>query len=135
MEKELDIREINQLSPLTLAFLGDAVYEQLVREYLVVEANMSVGKLHDMKIKLVCSSFQSNAIEIIKDDLTEDEYTIYKRGRNASGNNVPKSAKACDYRRATGLECLFGYLYLLGKNKRIYELFDSIWETKVIKES
>jgi ribonuclease-3 family protein len=135
MTKKLEIREVNQFSPLTLAFLGDAVYEQLVRERLVIEANMSAGKLHDMKIKLVCSSYQSNAIEMLKEHLTEDEYAIYKRGRNASGNTVPKNANACEYRRATGLECLFGYLHLLGEKQRIDELFDLIWNFNGVKES
>ncbi len=135
MIEKLDIREVNQFSPLALAFLGDAVYEQLVRERLVIEANMPAGKLHDMKIKRVCSTYQSNAVEILKENLTEEEHIIYKRGRNASGNNVPKSANACDYRRATGLECLFGYLHLLGNKNRIDELFDVIWKMEKVEEN
>lgn len=121
--------EVNQYSPLALAFLGDAVYEQLVREKLLLRANMSAGKLHKLAVKYVCCEFQSAAVERIFDSLTEDEQAIYKRGRNADGITPPKHAAVSEYRRATGLECLFGYLYLIGENERIREVFELIWET------
>lgn len=117
-------REANTYSPLTLAFLGDSVYDTLVREYLLRQANMPVAKLHSAKIRLVCAEFQSEAYDIICDRLTEQELALLKRGRNATGNTVPKHADAVQYRRATAVECLLGHLYLTGKNERIRELFD-----------
>ncbi|WP_294755495.1 ribonuclease III domain-containing protein [uncultured Ruminococcus sp.] len=123
---KLTEREANSYSPLTLAFLGDSVYDTLIREYLLLMANMPVAKLHSAKIKLVCAEFQSKAYELISEKLTEHELAVLKRGRNATGNTVPKHADAAEYRRATALECLFGYLYITGENKRIRELFDFI---------
>lgn len=110
-------------SPLSLAFLGDSVYDTLVREYLLKTANMPVSKLHSAKIRLVCAEFQSEAYELIAQQLDEKELAVLKRGRNATGNTVPKHADTADYRRATAVECLFGYLYLLGRSDRINELF------------
>ena len=123
---KLTEREANSYSPLTLAFLGDSVYDTLIREYLLLMANMPVAKLHSAKIKLVCAEFQSKAYELISEKLTEHELAVLKRGRNATGNTVPKHADAAEYRRATALECLFGYLYLTGGNERISELFELI---------
>ena len=119
-------REANSYSPLTLAFLGDSVYDTLVREYLLRQANMPVAKLHSAKIKLVCAEFQSKAYELLSGQLTEQELAVLKRGRNATGNTVPKHADAVEYRRATAIECLLGYLYLTGRNGRIRELFEII---------
>ena len=118
---------MNQYSPLTLAFLGDAVYEQLVRERLVLTANMPVKKLHSAAGERVRASFQSKAVEEILPLLDEEELAVFKRGRNATGNTVPKSSDPVEYRRATALETLFGYLFLLGNSERIVELFDKIW--------
>jgi ribonuclease-3 family protein len=124
--EKLTEREANSYSPLTLAFLGDSVYDTLIREYLLLMANMPVAKLHSAKIKLVCAEFQSKAYDIISENLTEHELAVLKRGRNATGNTVPKHADAAEYRRATALECLFGYLYITGENERIRELFGFI---------
>ena len=124
--EKLTEREANTYSPLTLAFLGDSVYDTLVREYLLRQANMPVAKLHSAKIKLVCAEFQSKAYDLVAEKLTEHELAVLKRGRNATGNTVPKHADAAEYRRATALECLFGYLYLIGRNERIRELFELI---------
>lgn len=127
MGKEmLTEREANTYSPLSLAFLGDSVYDTLVREYLLRIANMPVAKLHSAKVKLVCAEFQSEAYSRLDDVLDEKELAVLKRGRNATGNTVPKHADAVEYRRATAVECLFGYLFLLGRTERIYELFDTI---------
>ena len=124
MERDiLTEREANTYSPLSLAFLGDSVYDTLVREHLLRIANMPVSKLHSAKIKLVCAEFQSAAYEKLAEVLDEKELAVLKRGRNATGNTVPKHADAVEYRRATAIECLFGYLFLLGRNDRIYELF------------
>lgn len=127
MEKEyLSVREANTYSPLSLAFLGDSVYDTLVREYLLRKANMPVAKLHSAKIKLVCAEFQSAAYDLVADMLDEHELAVLKRGRNATGNTVPKHAEAVQYRRATAIESLFGYLFLIGKNERITQIFDVI---------
>ncbi|NLT08043.1 MAG: ribonuclease III [Ruminococcus sp.] len=127
-------REANSYSPLSLAFLGDSVYDTLVREYLLRQANMPVAKLHSAKIKLVCAEFQSEAYDSLSDILTEHELSVLKRGRNATGNTVPKHADAAQYRRATAIECLFGYLYITGQNQRIDQLFSAMMpdETEAI---
>ena len=129
--EKLTEREANSYSPLTLAFLGDSVYDTLVREHLLRQANMPVAKLHSAKIKLVCAEFQSKAYDLVTEVLTEHELAVLKRGRNATGNTVPKHADAAEYRRATALECLFGYLYLTGGNERIRELFELIINSKL----
>lgn len=116
-------REAAAYSPLALAFLGDSVYDTLVREYLLKKSNMPAGKLHAEKIKFVCAEFQSEMYSLIENVLTESEHAILKRGRNATGNTVPKHADTAEYRRATAVECLFGYLYLTGNTDRIRELF------------
>lgn len=114
------------LSPGTLAFLGDAVYELFVRQRLVETANMPVNKLHLLAVEQVRASFQSDAYERIEAYLTEEEQTIWKRGRNANGVKAPKNANPAEYRRATGLEALFGYLFLLGRTQRLSQLFELI---------
>ncbi len=136
MDKEfLTEREANLYSPLSLAFLGDSVYDTLVRAYLLRRANVPTAKLHSMKIKLVCAEFQSEAYELIKDVLTEKELAVLKRGRNATGNTVPKNVDVAEYRRATALEALLGYLWLSGQIERVYELFGMIINEKVIIEN
>lgn len=114
------------LSPGTLAFLGDAVYELFVRQRLVETANMPVNKLHLLAVERVRASYQSNAYAVIEEHLTEEEQTIWKRGRNANGVKAPKHADPVEYRRATGLEALFGYLFLQGRMERLEELFEMI---------
>ncbi len=116
-------REANAYSPLSLAFLGDSVYDTLVREHLLMKANVPVSKLHSAKIKLVCAEFQSDAYEKVAEQLSERELAVLKRGRNATGNTVPKHADALQYRRATAIESLFGFLYITGKTERVRELF------------
>ena len=128
MRRILTHHEANQYSPLSLAFLGDSVYDTLVREKLLIQANMPVSKLHSLKIRMACAEFQSKAFDVILPILSEKELAVLKRGRNATGNTVPKHANTADYRKATALECLFGYLYLTGENERICELFEYISE-------
>ena len=118
--------QARKYSPLALAFLGDSVYEILVREYLVREANRPAAKLHEQKIQLVCAAFQAQAIDRLIPLLTEEETAVYKRGRNAN-NTVPRHTSAQDYHKATGLEALFGYLHLLGEQARLEELFAAIF--------
>ena len=115
-----------QLSPLNLAFIGDCVYEMLVRETLVADANRPVNDLHRESVKFVSAKAQTAAFERIKDILTEDEMTVYKRGRNAKVGHSPKSATEGEYHCATGVEALFGYLYLTEQLDRIKELFAKI---------
>lgn len=118
-----------QLSPLVLAFVGDAIYGLLVRERLVSIANTSVGNLHRKSVKYVSAKAQSAAIDKIEETLSEEEDRIYKRGRNASVNSIPKNADVADYHKATGFEALFGYLYLSNQHERITHLFDQVWDT------
>lgn len=118
-------RQAAMYSPLTLAYLGDCVYELLVRETLVRSGNRPNGKLHEEAKNYVSASGQSEAFLRIENMLTEDEKAVYRRGRNAHSvpnrNNDPE-----EYSRATGLETLFGYLRLCGDDKRIEELFREI---------
>lgn len=116
----------NQLSPIALAFVGDAVYELLVRERLVGSANRQPKKLHAQSIKTVNAVAQSQAAELILPLLSEDEAAVYRRGKNAHVEHFPKGATAMQYNIATGLEALFGWLHLSGKAERIHELFDVI---------
>ena len=115
-----------QLSPLNLAFIGDCIYEILVREALVCEANRPVNELHRESVKYVSAKAQTEAYAKIKDMLTEEETAQFKRGRNAKVGHSPKSATDAEYRTATGIEALFGYLYLSGKTERIKQLFAAI---------
>ena len=114
------------LSPLNLAFIGDAVYEILVRQMLLKNGSMPQGKLHNKSTSLVCAKAQSNAYNVIADELTEEETAIFKRGRNSATAGVPKHSDPIEYRRATGIETLFGYLYLTQQNDRMIELFNII---------
>lgn len=110
-------------NPLTLAFIGDAVFDLMVREKLVRSSNMPVGVLNDLKVKAVCCKAQSKAIKSILDKLTDTELSVFKRGKNAHTSNTPKNANVLEYHNATGLEALFGYIYLTGNINRLKELF------------
>ena len=116
-----------QMSPLTLAFLGDAVFELRVREKLAEKGSAPVGALHRRSVNVVCAKAQCVAAEAIAPLLTEEETAIYKRGRN-SHSSVPKNADPSEYRSATGLEALFGYLHLCGDKQREAELFEAVWQ-------
>ncbi|MBR1749472.1 MAG: ribonuclease III [Ruminococcus sp.] len=108
--------------------MGDAVYEQLVRDELVISANMPVRKLHSLTVRKVCAEYQSKAAHLLIDKgvLTEAEQDILRRGRNAGGINAPKHSSVADYRAATGLECLFGFLHLTSQDNRARELYSMI---------
>ena len=118
-----------QLSPLVMAFIGDAVYGLLVPQRLVLKANQPVSALHKKSVHYVNASAQARGAGAIFPLLTEEEQTIYKRGRNAEVNSVPKNANVADYHKATGLEALFGFLYFSNNHERIAYLFDLIWDT------
>ena len=128
----MEKKDALQYSPLTLAFLGDSVYEQLVRERLVLTANMPVGKLHRLAVERVRANYQARAYEEILPILDETEESILKRGRNVTGNTVPKSSNPVEYRKATAIECLFGFLHLTENKSRIDELFEIIWNIESI---
>lgn len=125
MNTKLNTEDITMLSPLQLAYIGDSVYELLVRTYLL-NKGLSVKELHKATIQYVKAKAQANIIHSLEDKLTENEQIIVKKGRNAKSNTVPKNAAIIDYKYATGLEALFGYLYLTCQDKRISELFQMI---------
>lgn len=118
------------LSPLTLAFIGDTVFDLLVRGRVVGEGNRPVGKLHAQCAKIVCAPAQAQAVKRISPLLTEDEFAMYKRGRNANSGHKPKNATEAEYHSSTGLETLFGWLYLSGETERVQELFNIIYEDR-----
>lgn len=118
----------NSLNGLSLAFIGDAVYEIMVREHLLENGSLQVGKLHKMAVEYVRASYQADVFDFLEPIVDEEERGILHRGRNASATHVPKGANAIEYRKATGVESLFGWLYLEGKNERIKELFRMILE-------
>ncbi|MEF2920068.1 MAG: ribonuclease III domain-containing protein [Acutalibacteraceae bacterium] len=118
--------DVRQMSPLTLSFIGDGVYDLMIREYVVSLANRPVGQLNSRKVSVVNCKFQSECAELLLPNLTEEELTIYKRGKNANVHSVPKNANKDDYHNATGFEALFGYLYLKKDISRIRELFNLI---------
>lgn len=116
--------DAHQLSPLVLAYIGDAYYEMVVRTYVVSAGNMQVEKLHRKVTGLVRASSQAAIARYYVDteEFTEEEMAVFKRGRNSKSHTMPKNAEPADYRRATGLEAVIGYLYLEGQNKRAEEL-------------
>lgn len=129
MQINMSVREAKQYSPLALAFLGDSVYEQLVRERLILTANMPAHRLHSLAVERVCAEYQSACVDRLleMEIFSEDELDIFKRGRNTK-MNPPKHSTVQDYRNATGLECLFGYLYLTAQIRRIEEIFEICWD-------
>ena len=116
-----------QYSPLTLAYIGDCVYELYVRTYLISDANYHVKQLHKAATSLVNAKAQSDLYLKIQDMLTDEEMSVYKRGRNTN-SHPPKNANLRDYKSATGVEALIGYLYLKGDSARIAELMDKLIE-------
>lgn len=116
------------LSPLTLAFVGDVVYELLVREKIVQVGSMPTKKLNALKVELVRASAQAIVYDALEPMLTEEEHDILKRGRNSHTGSVPKNGSVADYRKATGVEALFGYLYLKKDSERLQLLFEKAME-------
>lgn len=111
--------DIVNYSPLTLAYIGDAIYEIVVRTILVDQANRQVNKIHKAASELVKAHTQAELVFLIMDELTEEERTIYKRGRNAKAVTRAKNASMSDYRTATGFEALMGWLYLTKQSDRM----------------
>ena len=122
-----------QMSPSTLAFVGDAVFELLVREHVVAKnGSMPVSRLHKETVKHVCAAWQFKASIILEKILSENERDVYRRGRNSTGSHVPRNSTPKEYRSATGVECLFGFLYFSGDIERIHELFEYIIHNSTI---
>ncbi|MBQ2729651.1 MAG: Mini-ribonuclease 3 [Clostridia bacterium] len=111
--------DVNQLPIASLAYLGDSVLEVMVRKMLILDKK---GDIHNRSHEYVTAVSQSKAVEKLMDEFTEDELAIYKRGRNHT-HSSPKSATHAQYSRATGLECVFAYLYLIGDNERLEHIF------------
>jgi ribonuclease-3 family protein len=121
-----DKQELLKMSNLGLAYLGDAVYEVMVRSWLCLHGKLTPGKLHKAALAYVSAPKQAAKMEILLPILTEEETTIFKRGRNASPHSYPKGATRREYQIATGMESLFGWLYLQGRTDRLNELFELI---------
>lgn len=115
-------QDIRTYSPLALAYIGDGIYEAVIRSMVVGEGNISVNRLSHRTCGLVNAKAQARMAELLLPDFTEEEADIYRRGRNAKSPTMPKHATVSDYRRATGFEALIGYLYLQGADGRLLEL-------------
>lgn len=119
----MDEKELNQMTVLALAHCGDAVFELLVRSWLCVHGGVKPGELHKATVGYVSAAAQAARCDKLLPLLTEQELAWFKRGRNAQVHGVPKNATRGQYGKATGLECLFGALYLAGQQERANELF------------
>ena len=124
----MDRKQINQISALGLAHCGDAVFELLVRTWLCAHGGVKVKNLHRETVRYVAAPAQAARVDRLLPLLTEEELDLYRRGRNAQVHGIPKNATHEQYSKATGLECLFGSLYLLGRRERINELFAQTME-------
>lgn len=114
--------EINNMAPLVLAYIGDAVYEVFIRTLLISKGNIPVHKLHKLSIEYVKAKAQSDIVHRIMDKLNPDELDVVRRGRNAKSGTIPKNADVGEYKYATGFESLIGYLYLRKDNDRLMEV-------------
>lgn len=120
--------EVNMMSPLTWAYVGDCVYELYIRTELINRTNLKPHKLHIESIKYVKAQAQAEFLRKIHDDLTEEEKEIVRRGRNAENHHLPKNCNVQDYMYATAFEALIGYLYLTKQNKRLKEIFNKVFK-------
>lgn len=122
-ELEFTPQQVGAVSNLGLAHIGDGVFELLCRSYLCVRGDKTVARLHKDAVQMVCAPSQAKFAETIKSLLTEEEQDYFRRGKNAHTHAHPKGATAKEYALATGLEALFGALYLMGRRQRLNELF------------
>lgn len=120
--------EVNEMSPLVWAYIGDSVFEIYIRDKMIQKGIPNNTKLHKNTTMYVKASAQAKMIENIKPVLTQSEYDIVRRGRNANANTIPKNASVIEYKNATSLECLFGYLFLIGNYERLMFLLDFTYE-------
>lgn len=119
---QLESIDVCSYSPLALAYMGDAVYEVLIRTRVMNRGSMQVNKMHKKSASLVKAEAQARMIQALQEELTEEETAVYKRGRNAHSASSAKNASIRDYRMATGFEALVGYLYLTGQYERLLKL-------------
>lgn len=119
---QLEPVDVCSYSPLALAYMGDAVYEVLIRTRVINRGSMQVNKMHKKSASLVKAEAQARMIQELQEELTEEETAVYKRGRNAHSASSAKNASIRDYRMATGFEALVGYLYLTGQCERLLKL-------------
>ena len=122
IDREKSIEEVNTMSPLTWAYIGDSIYEIYIRMYLVNNTHNKPHKLHMEAIKYVKAQAQAEILKKLENELTEKELEIVKRGRNAENHHLPKNASIQDYNYSTGFESLIGYLYLTKQDERLKEL-------------
>ena len=123
IDREKEEVDVNLLSPLTWAYIGDAVYELYIRTNLVNKTKLKPHKLHIETIKYVKAKAQANILKRIEENLTEKELEIVRRGRNAQNHHLPKNADPADYMYSTAFEGLIGYLYLTKQDERLKEIF------------
>lgn len=122
---KLSKEEARLLSPLVLAFIGDAAYEVFIRSYIIAQnSDLSAHKMHVKAISYVKAHAQSEILNNIEQYLTEEEMVIYKRGRNAKSSSVPKNADVTEYRKATGLEALVGFLFITDQKDRLRDILN-----------
>lgn len=119
---DCECKDVRACSSLSLAYLGDAVYDLIIRTVVTERANQAVDQLHKKTIQYVSATAQARIIEGLMEELSEDESAVYRRGRNAKSYSTARNASLNDYRKATGFEALIGYLYLAGRTDRIMEL-------------
>lgn len=124
IKKEFELKEIDlaTYSPLTLAFVGDCIFDLIIRTVVVERHNASPNRLHKEKSRLVKAQTQAEMAFVLQEELTPAEAAVYRRGRNAKSYTTAKNATIAEYRKATGLEALYGYLYLSGQMDRLMEL-------------
>ncbi len=122
MDKSVDV-SLREINPLVLAYMGDAYIEVLSRRYIIGDGNCKVQALNKTILSFVTAKSQCEAAKRIEPLLTEEEYSVFRAGRNAKPKNIPRSATPAQYRQATALECLFGYLYFKNAHARAEELF------------
>lgn len=124
IERNREVEEVNLLSPLTWAYIGDCVYELYIRTNLVNETNLKPHKMHIEAIKYVKAKSQAECLQQIQESLTEEEKDIVRRGRNAENHHLPKNSNIQEYMYSTAFEALLGYLYLTKQDKRLKEILD-----------
>lgn len=124
----IDRGALLSLSTLGLAHLGDGVYELMVRSWLVLHGKAKAGDLHKATVRYVAAPAQAERLARIRPLLTEEEEDVFRRGRNTAPHSIPKAASRAQYQAATGLEALFGWLYLQGRTERLNELFSAMME-------
>ncbi|WP_040209979.1 Mini-ribonuclease 3 [Clostridium polynesiense] len=133
--KKFTAEEAKRLNPLQLALIGDGVFELFIRSYILgLNSELSAHKMHVEAIKYVKAKGQSEIIKGLEKDLTEEEYYIFKRGRNAKSPTVPKNADVAEYRYATGFEALIGYLFIIDDNERLNYILEKSVHNNFVKD-